>query len=60
MADPSSTGKAIVPFSSMTYSSRVDSEDGMRCQIVLVYFVLKLCKEKQLSMNCFGNILTRL
>ena len=38
----------------------MDSEDGMRCQIVLVYFVLKLCKEKQLSMNCFGNIITKL
>ena len=60
MSESSQLGKELVPYDAAALPYQREEDNGIRNQLVLTYFVLKLCKTKGLNMNCFWNVMTKL
>lgn len=50
----------IVQYKRDGQSSLEGDDKSMGLQLITVYLLLKLCKEKELNMSCFANMITKL
>lgn len=51
---------AIVQYKRDGQPSLENDDKSMVLQLITVYLLLKLCKEKELNMSCFANMITKL